>query len=240
MPWRGGVCRGSRGFVAACAVEAQLIPVPTNHRELAAGIDYFFAVLPDDDARAGIAAASERFCKSHRVSGSLVGADNFHLTLCPIGKVERMLPSLEGALRAAAGTVRASAFDITLDSAMRFSVMDGRFPFVLCADSASTESALKLRQAVAEAQRRGGLAVTGVSSYLPHVTLLHGHVVDAIQESIAPIRWTVREFVLIRRFFGQSRQEVVERWPLESPIAKTPEFFDLSDLPDLAELPEDE
>ncbi len=92
-----------------------------------------------------------------------------------------------------------------------------------------------------EAQRRAGLAVTGVSSYLPHVTLLHGHAVDAIQESIVPIRWTVREFVLVRCFFGQVRQEVVERWPLE-PVsaARLPGVLDFSDLPDLGELPEDE
>lgn len=240
MPRRGGVRRGRPDVVTADAVEVQLIPVPTNHRELAAGIDYFFAVLPDDQARAGIAGIGERFCKSHRVSGTWVGADSFHLTLCPRGRTERMLPSLEDALLAAAATVHGSAFEITLDSAMRFSARDGRFPFVLCADGASTESALKLRQAIAEAQRRTGLAVTGVSSYLPHVTLLQGHAVDAIEESIAPIRWTVREFVLVRSFFGQSRQEVVERWPLEPAVAKPPEFFDLSELPDLAELPEDE
>ena len=95
--------------------------------------------------------------------------------------------------------------------------------------------------AIAEAQRRYGLPVTGVSSYLPHVTLLHGHAVDAIRESIVPIRWTVREFVLVRCFFGQARQEVVERWPLEpAPAARPPDMLDLSDLPDLADLPEDE
>ncbi|GAB2543521.1 2'-5' RNA ligase family protein [Rhodanobacter koreensis] len=222
-------------------MEAQLIPVPTIHRELADGISFFFAVLPDDQARSAIAGASERFRKSHRVSGALVGTDSLHLAICPTGRPERPLPSLEGALLAAAGAVRACAFDITLDSAMRFSVNDGRFPFVLCADSSSASSALTLRQTIAEEQRRAGLVVTGVSSYLPHVTLLHGHAVDAIQESIVPVRWTVREFVLIRCFFGQARQEVVERWPLEPvPATRLAGALDFSDLPDLGELPEDE
>ena len=230
-----------QGVVTVFAVEAQLIPVPTIQRELADGISFFFAVLPDDQTCSAIAGVSERFRKSHRVSGSPVGAGSFHLTICPMGRPLRPLPSLEGALLAAAGAVRACAFDITLDSAMRFSVSDGRFPFVLCADSASTVSALKLRQAIAEAQRRAGLAVTGVSSYLPHVTLLHGHAVDAIQESIVPIRWAVHEFALVRCFFGQGRQEVVERWSLEpAPAARLSDVLDLSDLPDLGELPDDE
>lgn len=211
------------------------------HRELADGVSFFFAVLPDERTRAAITGASERFRKSHRVSGSAVGIDSLHLAICPMGNPTRPLPSVEAALLAAAGEVHAHAFDITLDAAMRFSVNDGRFPFVLCADSASTESALKLRLALAEAQRRCGLAVTGVSSYLPHVTLLHGHAIDAIRESIVPIRWTVREFVLVRCFFGQGRQEVVERWSLgPAPSARLPDILDLSDLPDLGDLPEDE
>lgn len=224
------------------AVEVQAIPIPSNHRELTDGIGFFFAALPDDQARSAIAGVSERFRKSPRITGTAVGADNFHLMLCPIGRPERMLPSLETALLAAAGTVQARAFDVTLDSAMRFTAQDGRFPFVLCADSSSTASALKLRQAIAEAQRRIGLPVSGVSSYLPHVALLHGHAVDAIQEAITPISWTVREFVLVRSFFGQARQEVVARWPLEpAPAAWMSDMLNLADLPDLGELPaEDE
>lgn len=183
-----------------------------------------------------MAAVGERFRKSHRVSGSSVGDDSLHLSLCPVGKPERLHEPLEQALLTAAAEVRVRAFDITLDSAMRFSARDGRFPFVLCTDSASAESTLALRQAIAAVQLRHGLQVTGVSSFLPHVTLLHGHAVDAIQESIPPIHWPVRDFVLIRSFFGESRYEVVERWPLEPPMASVPgvpEFgFDLDD-PDL-------
>jgi len=48
----------------------------------------------------------------------------------------------------------------------------------------------------------------------------------------------VREFVLVRSFFGQARQEVVARRPLEpAPAAWLPSMLDLADLPDLGELP---
>jgi 2'-5' RNA ligase len=172
-------------------------------------------LLPDERAKADIAAVAERFRKSHRVSGSSVGAERLHLTLTPMGKPERLRQPLESALVAAGGLVRGKAFQVTLDSAVRFSASDNRFPFVLCTDTETAEPALALRKAIAEAQLREGLHVTGISSFLPHVTLMYGNAIDAIQEAIPPIHWTANEFVLIRSFFGQSRHELVGRWALE-------------------------
>lgn len=224
------------------AVETQTISTSPSQPELAPGINYFFAVLPDDLARSEIAGVGERFRKSHRVSGSPVGIDSLHLSLCPMGKPERLRQPLENALLAAAGEVRAMSFIATLDSAMRFSARDGRFPFVLCADTATTASALQLRKAIAAAQSRVGLQVSGVSSFLPHVTLLQGHAIDTIEESITSIHWHVREFVLIRSFFGQSRYEVIGRWPLT--VEPEPEMHDLlaemANMPELPDLPDEE
>jgi RNA 2',3'-cyclic 3'-phosphodiesterase len=220
-------------------VETQAIPIPSNPPELAPGINYFFAVLPDDRARSDIAGVGERFRKSHRVTGSPLAIDSLHLSLCPMGNLERLRQPLESALLAAASGVVAESFDATLDSAMRFSARDGQFPFVLCTDAATTAAALNLRKAIAAEQLRVGLQVSGVSSFLPHVTLLQGHAVDAIEESITPIQWHVHEFVLIRSFFGQSRYEVIGRWPLAA--RAEPEMHDLleemANMPDLPDLP---
>lgn len=210
----------------------------TIQRELTAGIGFFFALLPDDAARASIAAISERFRKSHRVDGSAVDPQDFHVALCPMGSPDRPLLSIETSLVAAAAQVKATAFGLSLDSAMRFSLKDSLFPFVLCVDPNATTSLLQLRQSLATAQRHVGLPVGGVSSYMPHVTLLQGHAIDPIQEAIVPISWQVRDFVLIRSFFGQSRHEVVQRWPLEEPVSQQPELFDLANLPDLEDLPD--
>lgn len=223
-------------------METQAIPIPPNPPELAPGINYFFAVLPDDRARSEISAVGERFRKSHRVTGSPFAIDSLHLSLCPMGNPERLRQPLESALLAAAAGVIAESFDVTLDSVMRFSAKDGQFPFVLCTDAATTAAALHLRKTIAAEQLRAGLQVSGVSSFLPHVTLLQGHAIDAIEESIAPVRWHVREFVLIRSFFGQSRYEVIGRWPL-TPRAE-PEVHDLleemANMPDFPDLPAEE
>jgi 2'-5' RNA ligase len=216
------------------AEEVLAISTVSSPAELAAGINYFYAVLPDDQARAAIAGAGERFRKSHRVGGSPVGIDSLLMLLCPLGNPARLRQPRERAVLAAAGEVRARGFVAVLDSAMRFSARDGQFPFVLCADGVTSEAALNLRKAIAEAQSRVGLQVGGVSSFLPHVSLLHGHAVDAIEESIPSIQWAVSEFVLIRSFFGQSRHEVIGCWPLAA--APEPAVYDM--LEEMAHLPD--
>lgn len=183
----------------------------------------------------------ERFRKSHRIGGTPVGIDSLHLTLCPMGKPERLSLPLEEALLAAAAEVSEPGFMVSLDAAMRFSARDGQFPFVLCADSATSLAALGLRKAIAAAQARVGLQVSGVSSFLPHVSLSHGNAVDAVEESLAPIQWWASEFVLIRSFFGESRFEVIGRWPLSVPAqSESIDLLDeLANMPDLPELPDD-
>lgn len=183
----------------------------------------------------------ERFRKSHRIIGTPVGFNSLHLTLCPMGRPERLRQPLEEVLLAAAGEVRAQGFMVTLDAAMRFSARDRQFPFVLCADSVTSEATLGLRKAIATAQARAGLQVSGVSSFLPHVSLLHGAAIDAIEEAIVPIQWYASEFVLIRSFFGESRLEAIGRWPLAgAPKTEVIDLMDeLANMADLPALPDD-
>jgi RNA 2',3'-cyclic 3'-phosphodiesterase len=204
------------------------------------GTHFFFALKPDDKATVEIARICERFRKSHRLMGTPVDAEEFHLTLVDMGRPERLQQPMESALVAAAESVSIKGFEVSLDSAVRLSAAkDGNFPFVLCADNTSSAWALKLRVAIAEAQRRFGLQVPGVSNYLPHVTLMRGNAIDTVAESMPPIRWNAHEFLLIRSFFGQSRHEVIGRWPLHSDQSEPVEFdwpveFDLPaefDLP---------
>lgn len=226
-------------------METKIISMPSSQPELAPGINYFFAVLPADSVRAAIAGVGERFQKSHRLNGAMVDSGNLHLLLCPMGKPDRLRQPVEAALLAAAGEVHANGFVATLESAMRFSARDGHYPFVLCTDNATTDAFIELRKTIAEAQRRFGLQVSGVSSFLPHVTLLQGVSIDTVEEAIMPIQWQVDEFVLIRSFFGQCQYEVIGRWPLNVAAAPEPmdmlqELADMENLPDFLDLTFDE
>lgn len=236
-----GVSWPGQPFVRATAVEVQAISTPTPPAALAAGIDYFFALQPDARARAQIADAAARFRRSQRTSGVPVSVDNLHLSLCPMGRPERLRRPLEQTLLAAGAAVQAKAFMVTLDAAMRCIATGGQFPFVLCVDQVAAASAMGLRKAIAESQRAHGLQVNGVSSFHPHVALQHGPTIDAIEESITPIQWCASEFVLIRSFFGQAGQEIVGRWSLASEPVSAPIdlLAELANMPDLPEFPDE-
>lgn len=229
-------------FVTAIAVEVKAISTRPPPAELPAGINYFFALRPDDQARSAIAEAAARFRKAQRVSGVSVPVQSLHLSLCPMGRTELLRDPLEHALLAAGGDVRATGFVVTLDTAMRCLGKDGQFPFVLCADAATTQAALALRKTIAEAQRRVGLHVGGVSSFHPQVALQFGPAIDSIEESIVPVQWHAREFVLLRSFFGQYRHEVIGCWPLApEPLPEVIDMLaELANLPELPEFPGDE
>ena len=223
-------------------MEVQAISTPSPPAALSAGIDYFFALRPDDQARAAIAEAAARLRKAQRVSGVSVPVESLHLLLCPMGRPELLRQPLEQALLTAGAAVRASGFVATLDTASRSMGKDGEFPFVLSADPTTTQAALALRKTIAEAQRSVGLHVGGVSSFHPYVALQFGPAIDAVEKSITPVQWHAHEFVLLRSYFGQYRHEVIGCWPLAPEPA--PEMIDmlaeLANLPDLPELPDDE
>ncbi|MGH8283840.1 MAG: 2'-5' RNA ligase family protein [Gammaproteobacteria bacterium] len=61
-----------------------------------------------------------------------------------------------------------------------------------------------------------GLARLVKREFTPHVTLLYGNNVMKPQ-SIEPIGWTVREFVLVHSLLGRTEHRVLERWPLQPP-----------------------
>ena len=52
-----------------------------------------------------------------------------------------------------------------------------------------------------------------LSSFTPHLTLIWDEKLIEPHE-IRSMTWTVREFALIRSFVGQSRYEILARWPL--------------------------
>lgn len=205
-----------------------------NTHTLADGVGYAFALLPDAAARDRLVATGERLRLTHRLGGTPIAAAMLHLELCPMGRPERLYQPPEQALLTAGAAVQASEFAITLDAAMRLRTHAVHYPLVLCADSATSAAMLALRKAIAAAQAGAGLQVAGVSGFSPYLALLQGDTYNVAEEPVTTVQWQAREFVLIRRFFGGLRHEVIGRWPLQPKPAAMP--FNLLD--ELASLPE--
>lgn len=190
------------------------MPTPSNPNHVADGVGYAFALLPDAGVRAQFVALGDRLQRTHRIGGTLIAADTLRLDLCPMGRPERLAYSAEQAMLAAGAAVTLAGFKLTFDSATRLRTHAAQFPLVLTASAAGTAAALELRKALAAAQAAVGLQVIAVTGFSAYVALMQGDTVNAAEELINPIDWTVREFVLIRHFFGGLRHEVIARWPL--------------------------
>lgn len=193
------------------------MPAPPNSPRVADGVEYAFALLPDADVRVQLAIATERLCRIHRIGGTPVGSNALRMDLCPMGRPERLVQPPEQALLAAGATVSQPEFTLTFDSATPLRSRDGSWPLVLKADAAGTATALELRKAIAAAQAAMGLQVIAVAGFAAWIALMQGDSLNSAEELINPIEWRVREFVLIRRFFGGMRHEVIGRWPLAPP-----------------------
>ncbi|MEH0164706.1 2'-5' RNA ligase family protein [Paucibacter sp. JuS9] len=172
----------------------------------------FFALRPDAAALASIQAACERLRAEQGLLGQPLKAEDLHITLHHLGDFVRFPTALADKAMAAAATVAAPAFEITLDQAASFKRRTVKNqPCVLLAGGAGL-AALKAFHGQLSAALKA-VDLYRYASFTPHLTLLH----DAIaveQQPVEPIRWAADEFVLVNTRLGTAEHEVLGRWPL--------------------------
>jgi len=185
--------------------EAQL--QPPGHR-------VFFAVMPDADSAAQIALRAEHLRASGRLRGKRIKTQRLHVTLHHLGDFPELPVPVVTAARAAADSIAAAPFDVTFDHAMSFAGRPGNRPFVLLGED-GLAALTAFWQVLGDALARAGLHVTR-AHFKPHMTLLYDRSAVA-RQSVEPIGWTVREFVLIHSLLGKTHYETLGRWPLTGP-----------------------
>ncbi len=146
----------------------------------------FFALWPDDEARAALG----RWTQQARAmaGGRATQARNLHLTLAFIGETDvRRIPELA----AAAAAIRLQPCELIIDQCRYWK--HNRIVW------AGGEAPQALREGVA--QLRAGLQSAGIrfdgKAFVPHVTLLRDARAVPQLPQPAPLRWHVREFVLL-------------------------------------------
>lgn len=172
-------------------------------------INLFFALLPEAEIVSPNSRPGETVCNAQRFRGKSVWPDRLHLTLLPVGNPHWDLEKVVRHASIAAARVRARPFEIALDITESFSVRD-RSPFVLGSGDGLNKFTALQKHLAYELACEG---FEGARGSAPHLTLMWADCgVD--EYPIAPIRWTVRDFVLVRSYVGQSRHEYAGRWPL--------------------------
>lgn len=174
----------------------------------------FFAVAPDADAVAAIAALTTELKAQHGMRGRPIAAGKLHATLCNLGDFVGMPhPQVARAAQAAAAVAAVTApFQAGFDTAQTFINRARSRPCVLTGGD-GVIGLHALYKALAQAMLKAGLPANP-PSYTPHVTLLYDDVTAAPQ-AVFPIAWTVREFVLLHSRIGQGQPyTVLGRWSL--------------------------
>ena len=172
----------------------------------------FFAALPDAGAKADIGWRASRVCGEGRLAANGFDMDRLHVSLCFLATYAGLLPAIRQRARQAASTVRMSPFTVAFNCLTRFSRGDGKRPLVLLGDD-GVGGLTALQRSLGMAMLDAGLAHRLQPGYTPHVTLMYG-TFPIEEQTIEPVRWTVRDFVLVQSLHGKRRHLQLERWPL--------------------------
>ena len=166
----------------------------------------FLAAVPDAATAAAIYRRAGTLKRAHQFSGALIKPERLHISLFFLGGLPGEVVRM--ACEAAEG-VRVPPFEVSFDRTVSFRGNPAGRPFVLTGEDGLIR--LKsFRRALGAAITRCGLRRVAKTNFTPHVTLLYDSR-DVAEHPIAPISWTVSEFVLIH---SMVRYDQLARWPL--------------------------
>jgi 2'-5' RNA ligase len=176
----------------------------------------YFAVLPDANIAREVEAARRKIAGRDGLAGKCTEPPRLHISLlCLCRQSPRLLaPEAEEAALAAARFVRLEPFEVVLDRATTFGraadAAAGKRPVVLgLAETAGMRSLYQRLHGVLERARVIG---GRMRPFTPHMTMLYG--AAAVDEPVAPIRWTVREFHLVHSLHGRAQHRILGSFPL--------------------------
>jgi RNA 2',3'-cyclic 3'-phosphodiesterase len=178
------------------------------------GHKLFFALRPDEETAERIARVVTAEHEARGLPTRLRPSRIFHITLHYFGHVDGEPDArlVEVAARASAEVVR-PAFDLGFDRLESWGdERAAQHPFVLTGGQ-GLEPVRELRDTLVERLVAHGLA-RPVRDYEPHLTLRY----DKRRAPAWPMAvpgWVASEFVLVKSPQGQTRHEVMQRWPLQ-------------------------
>ena len=169
----------------------------------------FFAVRPD----AAAAQQAHQLARARRGPGGwITPPERLHVSLNHVASgPEIPFPMVARALDVAA-TIAARPFLLAFNRLATWGGRPGDRSVVLWGDE-GVAGAVGLQEALRRALTGAGAVRPAQATFEPHLTLLRKQR-DAPPEFIAPVRWWVREFLLIDSVHGHGRHEVLGRWTL--------------------------
>lgn len=173
----------------------------------------FLGIMPDATAALQAEETTKRICDINEIRGKPLLRQRLHVTLQHIGDYKRLKSKVLYAASLTGTAVSMAQFDVIFDRAESFPApprrdRPRRYPAVLRGGS---EPLFELHRLLAAAMRNLNLKPS--DRFVPHMTMVYADKAITPQ-SVEPLRWTVREFVLIHSERGLTKYNILDRWPL--------------------------
>jgi len=177
--------------------------------------DLFFALQPDEEARAAITELGRNFMRSHDLAGKLADEDRYHVTTLYVGDSRVFGESgLQTMFQVAAAVASSTEmFQMEFDHIGGFGSKQLRSPLVLNHHQENPSFSGLAQRLHKELLRRGVRTQEKPSSKL-HLTIRYREqFVEATP--IPPVGWLVKELVLIKSLVGKGQYVQLGKWPLQ-------------------------
>jgi RNA 2',3'-cyclic 3'-phosphodiesterase len=171
----------------------------------------FFELQPDPDAVRCLGRLAWSLYRNHKLKGRPRPDRCFHVSLHSIGDYAELPRNAIAAIGAAVPTIAVPPFPVAFNRVTNFGSERNR-ALVLVGDD-GVEGLRMFQHELIAALRKIRFARRKERPYNPHVTLMY-YEGEIAEQAVEEIRWTVREFVLVRSLHGQSRHLTLARWRL--------------------------
>lgn len=173
----------------------------------------FFALRPSRAACEQVVQTSQALREAHGLRSKPIAAERLHITLHHLGDHAGVPEDLVEAASRAAASLRVAPFEVVFDRVTSFRLRRDKAPYVLRSAAAHEAALLDFQRQLGLAMAREGLGRWVETRFTPHVTLTYAPR-ELPEEAVAPIAWTVQEFVLIHSLLGRTEHRVLGTWPL--------------------------
>ena len=165
----------------------------------------FFSIFPDQAAAVRIANTAEHFRRAYGLKGAPLLIDRFHVTVQGLGNYDGLPRSVVAKAIEAGAAVMSKPFEVAFDRVTSFADV------LVLRGGDGVDGIVMFHHDLGVAMRKSGLSAD--SQFTPHITLLYeGRRIE--EQFIEPIRWTVRDFVLVHSLRGRTMHIPLERWHL--------------------------
>lgn len=175
----------------------------------------FVALMPDRRTAARAYGIGENMRHECGLAVRLRPLDILHVTLCFIGEYARTPETTLFSASEALSRIVAPRFEIRLDHTVDFNLAQGKRALVLCSSQPNGALAF-LQQQVIDVLFEAGVIKTRPKTFEAHMTVFYHPDETSIETRWLekPIVWKVADFQLIESFYGETRYEHHDIWPL--------------------------